>query len=72
MQALRHTSLKRWEIKKNGKFILDQFNQVKREEFEPIDKFNTRFDTLINDFPDDLRPKAKAIFLHYVRAFEGQ
>jgi hypothetical protein len=51
---------------------LTQFSQIKRKEVESIDEFNTRFNTLIKEFPNDFRPRTQAIHLQCVHSFEGQ
>jgi hypothetical protein len=62
-KSLRYYFIKRWEIKKDGRLLLTHFNQVKIKEVEYIDEFNTRFNTLIKEFPKNLRPRNKGILL---------
>jgi hypothetical protein len=51
---------------------LSQFHHIKRRGEEPINEFNARFDALIKDFLENLRPKDEIILLCYKHAFEGQ
>jgi hypothetical protein len=69
---IENAFLKIWEVKEDGKLLLSQFHHIKRKEEEPINEFNSRFDALIKDFPDNLRPNDEVILLFYNNAFEGQ
>jgi hypothetical protein len=55
-QAIHNAFIKRWEIKKYGRFILTQFSQMKRKEIESIDEF---YEILYFDESVSLGPYAK-------------
>jgi hypothetical protein len=60
-KTLENVFLKKWEIEKSGALLWSQFCHITKEEQEPISEFNARFDALIEDFPDNSRPKEEAI-----------
>ena len=45
--------------------------EVKKKENETIHEFNLRFDKLVSNVLQDLRPTAQAILILYLNAFEG-
>jgi hypothetical protein len=64
--------MKRWGTKKDGRLLLVQFNEMKKEENESVKEFYTRFENLLKQIPDDISPKDGVILLQYTNAFEGQ
>ena len=60
-----------WSSKPDNRFILNQSFEVKKKENETIHEFNVRFDKLVSNFPQDLRPIEQAILILYLNAFEG-
>ena len=57
--------------KPDNRFLLNQLFEVKKKENETIHEFNIRFDKLVSNVPQDLRPTAQAILILYLNAFEG-
>jgi hypothetical protein len=52
--------------------MLTQLHEMKKKENEMVKDFDERFDRLLRDFPNKLKPSDGAILLHYTNAFEGQ
>ena len=60
-----------WSSKPDNRFLLNQPFEVKKKENEIICEFNVRFDKLVSNAPQDLRPTDQAILILYLNAFEG-
>jgi hypothetical protein len=71
-QAFHDTFMKRWgiTIRKEGRILLAQFNEMKKEN-KSIKKFDTIFENLLKQIPNDIIPKDGAV-LQYTNAFEGK
>jgi hypothetical protein len=57
---------------RDPRLLLVQFNEMKRKENESVKEFDTRFENLLKQIPDDISPKEGAAFLQYTNAFEGK
>ena len=53
-------------------FCLNALTIVKRNENESIDEFNSRFDKLANDIPNDFKPTPPTLLSYYLNAYQGQ
>ena len=60
-----------WSSKSDNRFLLNQLFEVKKKENKTIHEFNVRFDKLVSNVPQDLRPTQQAILILYLNAFEG-
>jgi hypothetical protein len=70
-QAFHDAFMKRWAIRKDGRLFLTQFHEIKRKDNESMKEFDQRFDKLVEQIPDDLKPRDGAILLQYTNAFDG-
>jgi hypothetical protein len=64
--------MKIWAIRKDGRLLPTQFHEIKRKYNEYLKKFDQRFDKLVEQIPDDLKPRDGVILLQYTNAFDGQ
>lgn len=62
----------RWKTKKNSGMLTTMFNQIKKKENETVNEFDTRFNNLHSQIPNDLCPPEVVVCLLYVNVFEGQ
>ena len=60
-----------WSRKLDGKFLLHQLFDIKKKENETVHEFNIRFDKIVGNIPEEIKPKDQAIVIHYLNAFEG-
>ena len=58
-----------WSAKPENRFLLNQLFEVKKKENETIHEFNIRFEKLVSNVPQYLRPTAQAILILYLNAF---
>jgi 6-pyruvoyl-tetrahydropterin synthase len=64
--------MKIWEIKKYGRMILTQLHKMKKRDNGSASDFDERFDKLVKEFPNNLKPSDDTNILHYTNAFDGQ
>jgi len=62
----------RWSLNKYRGMLMNQFNQIRKKEDEIVSEFDTRFDKLHNQIPQDLFPTTIFLCLLYVNEFEGK
>ena len=55
-QALYQTFLNRWEKKKDPLHILSEYENLRRGTQETVQDYCTRFNSIYNDIPHNLRP----------------
>jgi len=60
--------MKRWGIKKDGRLLLMQFNEMKKKENESVKVIDTRFENLLKQIPGDISPKDVVVLLQYTNA----
>jgi hypothetical protein len=53
----------RWSVKKDSGMLMTQFNQIKKKENETVSEFDTRFDKLHSQIPQDLCPTTTIVCL---------
>ena len=63
--------MEQWNVKRDGRLLLNELHDIKKKESETIRQFNLRFQKLVDNFPKDIKPKAGAILLYYINALEG-
>jgi hypothetical protein len=71
-QAFHDAFMKIWVIRKDGRLMLTQFHEIKKKDNETIREFDQRFGKLVEQIPDDLKPRDGAILLQYTNAFDGK
>jgi hypothetical protein len=69
---LTHAFSERWVDRHENCYWLDALDSIKKEENETMKEFNKRFNDLIHDLPDDIRPPNDAILIYYMGAFSGE
>jgi len=69
-QRLIELFLARWQEKKNPLQILAEYNSMKRNPNETIQEFTSRFNTVYNSIPYDMKPPPGFYLLHYPVAFD--
>ena len=69
--AFQTLFLDRWEAKKSHLQILSQYNNSKKDNFESVHEFSSRFMRVYNYIPVDIKPFVGAAKLNYVDAFES-
>jgi hypothetical protein len=50
--------------------MLTQLHEMKKKDNKSLRDFDKRFDKLLKEFPNNLKPRDEAILLHYINAFE--
>jgi len=81
--SLPDKSIKTWDdfhkvfmktcgTKRNPRMLLLQFNEIKKKENETIEEFDARFESLLQQIPDNISPKDDVVLLLYTNSFEGK
>jgi hypothetical protein len=52
--------------------LMIQFNEIKKKENESVKEFDTRFENLLKQIPDNIIPKDDVILIIYTNYFEGK
>lgn len=68
---LHRTFLNRWEVKKNPLQILSEYEQIKRNAGESVQDYCTRFNTIYNEIPNDLRPPVRLAMVKFPDGFDA-
>jgi hypothetical protein len=63
--------MEQWDVKKDGRILINRIHKIKKKENETVREFNIKFQKLLDKIPQDIKPKNKAIPLYYTNAFEG-
>lgn len=61
--------LAHWQEKENPLQILVEYNSMKRNSNETVQELTSRFNTMYNYIPDDMKPPPSLALLHYPNAF---
>ena len=63
--------LDKWEDKKSPLQVLSQYNNLKKDNFESVHEFSSRFMRVYNSIPENMKYLVGVSQLHYVDAFES-
>jgi hypothetical protein len=63
-KAFHDTFMKRWGTKRDPRLLLVQFNEMKKKENESVKEFDTRFENLLNQIPDDIIQRMVSSFFN--------
>lgn len=55
--------------KREGKFLVKEFNTIKKKENEMVVEFNQRFNKLLKDMTRDYKPPEKTVLETYLEAY---
>jgi hypothetical protein len=70
--AFHKVFIKRWGTKGDPNMLLLQLSEMKKKENETVKEFDTRFERLLQQIPDNISPKDDVILFLYVNAYVGQ
>jgi len=63
--------MERWDDKQSPLQVLSQYNNLKKGGFESVHEFSSRFITVYNSIPADIKPSAGAAKLYYAKSFDN-
>lgn len=62
--------LDRWVVRQNPFLIIEEYNQLKRQPGETVQRFSARFNQVYYSMPANIRPPPRYALLHYPGAFD--
>jgi hypothetical protein len=63
---------KRWGDQKDHRFQLGALTTSHKKENETVLEFNTKFNSVVKDLHQDVKPMDVAILIYYIYPFEGE
>ena len=70
-EAFQSLFLDRWEDKKSPLQVLSEYNNLKKDNFESVHEFSSRFMRVYNSIPPNIKPLVGVSQLHYADDFES-
>ena len=70
LQALHQLFLNKWEVNKNPLQILPDYNSLKRNTGESVQAYCTRFNSVYNALPPDLKPPQGSALNKFPEGFD--
>ena len=65
LQALHQSFLNKWEVRKNPLQILSDYNNLKRNIGESVQNYCTRFNSVYNALPPNLKPPQGSVLAKF-------
>ena len=72
LQALHQSFLNNWEVKKNPLQILSDYNNLKRNIGESVQNYCTRFNSVYNALPPELKPTQGSALAKFPEGFDPE
>ena len=72
LQYSHQTFINKWQVRKNPLQILSDYNNLKRNTRESVQDFCTRFNSVYNALPPDLKPPQGSALAKFLEGFDPE
>ena len=72
LQAFHQTFLNKWEVRKNPLQILSDYKNLQRNTGESVQAYCTRFNSVYNSLPPDLKPQQGLALNMFPEGFDSK